>query len=69
MAQRLARWQRFHEVVTSARTSLPIRSPEVLERLEEYGRAYTHMSRVIRDALNRWEGSRRSPLSKAGVSG
>ena len=35
MAQRLARWQRFHEAIGAARTSLPIRSQEVLERLEE----------------------------------
>jgi DNA-binding transcriptional regulator GbsR (MarR family) len=69
MAQRLARWQRFHEAVTSARTNLPIQSPEVLKRLEEYGEAYAHMSRVIRDALARWQASRRNRMSKAGVSG
>jgi DNA-binding transcriptional regulator GbsR (MarR family) len=69
MAQRLARWQRFHEAVTSARTSLPIKSPEVLERLEEYGQAYAHMSGVIREALARWQASRRNRMSKAAVSG
>ena len=69
MAQRLARWQRFHEAVTSARTNLPIQSPEVLKRLEEYGEAYAHMSRIIRDALARWQASRRSRMSQAGVSG
>jgi len=58
MAQRLARWQRFHEAIGAARTSLPIRSREVLERLEEYEAAYAFMSRVIGDALARWRASR-----------
>jgi DNA-binding transcriptional regulator GbsR (MarR family) len=69
MAQRLARWQRFHEAVTSARTNLPFLSPEVLNRLEEYGEAYAHMSRVIGDALARWQASHGNRMSKAGVSG
>jgi DNA-binding transcriptional regulator GbsR (MarR family) len=68
MAQRLARWQRFHEAIGSARRSLPIQSSQVLERLEEYQKAYAYMSRVIRDALARWE-ARGSRMSKAGVSG
>jgi DNA-binding transcriptional regulator GbsR (MarR family) len=58
MAQRLARWERFHEAIGAARTSLPIRSREVLDRLEEYEAAYAFMSRVIGDALARWRGSR-----------
>ncbi len=58
MAQRLARWQRFHEAIGAARTSLPIRSREVLDRLEEYEAAYAFMSRVIGDALARWQASR-----------
>src|SRR5215208_5593062 len=33
MDQRLARWQRFHEAVGAARANLPIRSPEVRDRL------------------------------------
>jgi DNA-binding transcriptional regulator GbsR (MarR family) len=69
MAQRLARWQRFHEAIGAARTSLPIRSPEVKERLEEYEEAYSYMSRVIREALTRWQASGGKPMSKAGVSG
>jgi DNA-binding transcriptional regulator GbsR (MarR family) len=58
MAQRLARWQRFHETIGAARTSLPIRSRQVLERLEEYEAAYAFMSKVIGDALARWRATR-----------
>lgn len=61
MAQRLARWQRFHETIGAARTSLPIQSREVLDRLEEYEAAYAFMSRVIGDALTRWRASRDRP--------
>jgi DNA-binding transcriptional regulator GbsR (MarR family) len=69
MAQRLARWQRFHEAIGAARNSLPIQSPEVLERLEEYQEAYAYMSRVIRDALARWQATRGTRMSQVGVSG
>jgi DNA-binding transcriptional regulator GbsR (MarR family) len=69
MAQRLARWQRFHEVIGAARTSLPIRSPEVLERLEEYQEAYAFMSHVIAEALARWQATRGDRLAKVGATG
>jgi DNA-binding transcriptional regulator GbsR (MarR family) len=69
MAQRLARWQRFHEAIGAARTSLPIRSAEVRSRLEEYERAYGFMSQVIREALTEWQGSREDRLTKVGVPG
>jgi DNA-binding transcriptional regulator GbsR (MarR family) len=58
MAQRLASWQRFHEAIGAALTSLPIRSRRVLERLEEYDAAYAFMSQVIRDAMVRWRATR-----------
>jgi DNA-binding transcriptional regulator GbsR (MarR family) len=58
MAQRLARWQRFQETVVAARSSLPIRSRKVLERLEEYEAASAFMSRVISDALAQWRAGR-----------
>lgn len=58
MAQRLASWQRFHDAIGAARTSLPIRSRRVLERLEEYDAAYAFMSQVIRDAMVRWRATR-----------
>ncbi|HYF38125.1 MAG TPA: MarR family transcriptional regulator [Gemmatimonadales bacterium] len=69
MAQRLARWQRFHETIGAARTILPIRSPEVRERLEEYEQAYAYMSRVISEALGRWQTMREKRMSRAGVPG
>jgi DNA-binding transcriptional regulator GbsR (MarR family) len=77
MAQRLARWQRFHEAIGAARATLPIRSPDVLERLQEYEEAYAYMSQVIREGLGRWQASRsraypersEERTSKAGASG
>ncbi|HEY3011646.1 MAG TPA: MarR family transcriptional regulator [Gemmatimonadales bacterium] len=69
MAQRLARWQRFHEAIGGARTSLPIRSRQVLERLEEYEEAYGFMSQVIGDALARWQATREDRLAKVGAPG
>jgi DNA-binding transcriptional regulator GbsR (MarR family) len=69
MAQRLARWQRFHEAIGAARTSLTIRSPAVLDRLEEYEEAYAFMSQVIAEALARWQATRGDRLAKVGASG
>jgi DNA-binding transcriptional regulator GbsR (MarR family) len=68
MDQRLARWQRFHEAVGAARASLPIRSPEVRDRLEEYEQAYAFMSQVIREGLKRWQARRDNLPSKVGAS-
>ncbi len=58
MTQRLARWQRFHEAIGAARTSLPIRSRKVLQRLEEYEAASAYLSRIIGDALDHWRATR-----------
>ncbi|HEV7366298.1 MAG TPA: MarR family transcriptional regulator [Gemmatimonadales bacterium] len=69
MAQRVARWQRFHEAIGDARTSLPIRSAEVLERLEEYQEAYAYMSQVITEALAQWQATRGDRLAKVGALG
>lgn len=69
MAPRLARWQRFHEAIGVARTSLPIKSAEVRERLEEYEEAYVYMSQVIREALASWQATRGDRPAKLGVSG
>jgi DNA-binding transcriptional regulator GbsR (MarR family) len=69
MAQRLARWQRFHEAIGNALATLPIRSPEVRDRLEEYQEAYGYMSQEIRKALRRWRDSREHSMSRVGVSG
>ena len=67
--QRLARWQRFHEAIGAARTSLPIRSPEVRRRLEEYEQGFAYMSQVIREALGRWRATHGNRMTRAGVSG
>ena len=69
MAQRLARWERFHQAIGAARTSLHIRSREVRERLEEYERAYEFMSQVIRQALAQWQTVRQDRFTKVGASG
>ena len=66
MALRLTRWERFHQAIASARTNLPINSPEVLERLEENQAAYSYMSRVIRDALAQWGAVHEDRFSPAG---
>ena len=58
MAQRLARWERFHTAIAAARTSVPIRSREVQERLEEFEEAYAYMSRTIKEALAEWQARR-----------
>ena len=58
MAQRIAKWERFHSAIAAARTSLPIESREVLDRLEEFEEAYAYMSRTIREALAQWQHSR-----------
>jgi len=67
MAQRLARWQRFHEAIGEARTSLPIRSRKVLHRLEEYQAAYDFMSEVIQEGLTRWRDEREHRHAVAGL--
>jgi DNA-binding transcriptional regulator GbsR (MarR family) len=67
MAQRLARWERFHAAIAGARTSLPIRSREVLERLDEFEEAYAYMSRTIRAALAHWQTTREERLANAEV--
>ena len=67
MAQRVARWQRFHEAIAAARTTLPIRSAEVMDRLEEYQEAYAYMSQVITEALASWRATRGDRLAKVGA--
>jgi DNA-binding transcriptional regulator GbsR (MarR family) len=67
MAERLQRWQRFHEFIGEARTALPIRSRKVLERLEEYDSAYTFLSQAIREALARWHSTRTGRATLAGA--
>jgi DNA-binding transcriptional regulator GbsR (MarR family) len=68
VTQRIARWQRFHEAIRTARSSLPIRSPEVKQRLEEYEQGFTFVSQAIVEALARWQESRRPRAPKAGAA-
>ena len=67
MAQRLARWERFHAAIAAARTSVPIRSRQVLQRLEEFEEAYAYLSRTIREALAHWQTTRNERSAKAAV--
>jgi DNA-binding transcriptional regulator GbsR (MarR family) len=67
MEQRLARWSRFHSAIAGARTSLPIRSREVLQRLEEFEEAYSYVSRAIREALAHWQAARGGRPARAEV--
>jgi DNA-binding transcriptional regulator GbsR (MarR family) len=69
MAQRLARWQRFHEAIGAARTTLPIQSAEVRDRLEEYEHAFAFVSHEISEALTRWQTTRGDRLAKVGATG
>ena len=68
MAQRLARWERFHQTIGDARSSIPIGSRIVRERLEELEEAYAYMSQVIKEALAEWPAVRGKGMVKAGVS-
>ena len=54
MAQRLARWQRFTEVIGEGRRTLPLASAEVRERLERYEEAFSYMADAIDRALVQW---------------
>jgi DNA-binding transcriptional regulator GbsR (MarR family) len=67
MAQRLQRWERFHEAIGDARNVLPIRSRKVLERLEEYDSAYAFLTQAIREALARWRTTRKGRAALAGA--
>lgn len=56
MAQRLARWRRFTEVIGEARRTLPLPSAEVRERLEQYESAFSYMADAIGRAMVQWRG-------------
>ena len=68
MAQRVARWERFHKAIGEARTSVPIRSRKVLHRLEEYQAAYAFMAEVIHEGLARWHDKREHRPAAAGLN-
>jgi DNA-binding transcriptional regulator GbsR (MarR family) len=66
MAHRIARWERFHQAIGAARTSVPIKSQEVLSRLEEYQAAYAFMSQVIGEALAQWRSEQCERFAQSG---
>lgn len=54
MEMRMARWQRFHDVVAQARESLPIRSTRVRRRLAEFVTAKDEVRQLLVALLERW---------------
>ncbi len=66
MAQRLARWQRFTEVIGEGRRTLPRMSAEVRGRLERYESAFGYMVDAIGRALVQWRGVRPQRLARTG---
>jgi DNA-binding transcriptional regulator GbsR (MarR family) len=66
MAQRLARWRRFTEVIGEGRRSLPLASPEVRERLEQYESGFSYMADAIGRAMMQWRGAPSRLLTTAG---
>jgi DNA-binding transcriptional regulator GbsR (MarR family) len=66
VAQRLARWRRFTEVIGEGRRTLPLTSPEVRERLEEYETGFSYIADVIGRAMLQWRGVPSRHLTSAG---
>jgi hypothetical protein len=66
MAQRLARWRRFTEVIGEGRRTLPLASPEVRDRLERYESAFSYMADAIGRALAQWHGAPSHDLAPTG---
>ncbi|HEX2217214.1 MAG TPA: MarR family transcriptional regulator [Gemmatimonadales bacterium] len=66
MAQRLARWRRFTEVIGEGRRTLPLPSREVDERLERYESAFSYMADAIGRAMVQWPGPPSRRLARVG---
>jgi DNA-binding transcriptional regulator GbsR (MarR family) len=66
MAQRLARWRRFTEVIGEGRRTLPLRSTEVRRRLEQYESGFSYMADAIGRAMLEW---RRVPSRRLASAG
>ncbi len=64
---RLARWQRFHEAIGEARSTLPIRSRKVRARLEDFETAYMFLANAIRDALAHLPAARNARSAMVGI--
>jgi DNA-binding transcriptional regulator GbsR (MarR family) len=56
VAQRMARWRRFTEVIGEGRRTLPLSSPQVRRRLEQYENGFSYMTDAIGRALLQWRG-------------
>jgi DNA-binding transcriptional regulator GbsR (MarR family) len=56
MALRLSRWRRFTELIGEGRRTLPVASPEVRDRLEQYESAFSYMADAIARAMGQWRG-------------
>jgi DNA-binding transcriptional regulator GbsR (MarR family) len=66
MAQRLARWRRFTEVIGEGRRSLPMASAEVRRRLEQYESGFSYMADAIGRAMQQWRGVAPRRLASTG---
>ena len=66
MAQRLARWRRFTEVICEGRRTLPLASAEVRRRLERYESAFSYMADAISQAMVQWRELPPRRLASAG---
>jgi DNA-binding transcriptional regulator GbsR (MarR family) len=66
MAQRLARWRRFTEVIGEGRRTLPLASAEVRLRLEQYESAFSYIAEAIGRAMVQWRGVPSRRLASAG---
>ena len=58
MEQRLARWHRFHEIVSYGLAELDL-SPSVRNRLLDFETAYENVRDVIEAALGKWRARRK----------
>ena len=66
MAQRLARWRSFTEVIGEGRRTLPLASVEVRHRLEQYESGFSYMADAIGRAMVQWRGVPSRRLARAG---
>jgi outer membrane protein TolC len=62
MEQRVARIRRVHDVIVSAKDSLPVKSATVQARLERLETAHQHLLDVTMRALEEWRQSAKSAL-------
>jgi DNA-binding transcriptional regulator GbsR (MarR family) len=56
MAQRLARWRLFTEVIGEGRRTLPLASVRVRHRLEQYESGFSYLADAIGRAMEQWRG-------------